>query len=940
MYNSKYYTCEQIDQRLLEGYYDDAVAAGYTGSKSQYLAGLLRAINYSANPTITADKVVYNPAISGLTSKNVKAAIDELANKKANTADVDTKFTEEKNRVDAELAKKFDNDSVVQELGDAEDKVMSQKATTTAIAYETTRAKAAEEAIIFDVSAHNDGAVFESISALLGDANLSTLIPTSVRRGGMSIRFIQGSEQSSDNKYVQYRLVKNAWSTSVNDWQGVDDEPIFGSENLVKSGGVKEVIYKSIGEYKDLTELSVTKFKGIAENGDIVSVGGTRHNIKTFNISSIPNIKLTTMFSSYKENEPLLPWAIYSSEDTIDNTTMIAHGEAISQKNYIKEINDIITVSEVAKILIVGFIASEEEVVSVKGHYSYFDTVELECKNYIDGRIGDSSQLPGESENIIEGINYVYEHATDEVVKVVDEVEKLTLDVADITGQTAYTNYVIGVNGNMVFDKDCMINKYEIPEDIIKVDIETKIAMGPRKRQLFPWAIYSSEDVFDSTTMIAHGEVVSSSDPVDISNSIKCAGAKVLFVGWNRNKDWTIQPTVIAYAPIKGELPDMKLKIENNENKLKATNVVRNLFNMCVPTFRDSKGGFNQDNTYEHFLTARKCGVMIQKLDTVLTTDEHFFVHHTYDGTSTIQVNPSTKRIVDGIFTTPDSDMIEIKWRDMTLAECLEYHYHIYGEDFHGVSLDDALITLKRDSIIPYITFRKMNGKENIMAAELARVLKKHRLDTSVIVNLYPYTKANAIAIRDSLPDVFINYTKSDNEVLTIEDIDTFLSIAGQNAIINFWCKDVENYEANLNAIQYCITNGIFWSCDGIDEDLFEHLAPIRKEWSYIKTFKVYEYKIRFSIINGDVKFIPFKEYPNYVADIEVNGDYIYISHVTNGKEHLPYRIPNSWISEYPCTIECYDKNVECYVDKENYRFVLNKTGGIPNGIYTITIKI
>ena len=106
MYNSKYYTCEQIDQRLLDGYYDDAVAAGYTGSKAQYLAGLLKAINYAANPTLTADKVVYNQAISGLTHKNVQGAIDELANKK------------------------FDKDSVVQELGDAEDKVMSQKVVT------------------------------------------------------------------------------------------------------------------------------------------------------------------------------------------------------------------------------------------------------------------------------------------------------------------------------------------------------------------------------------------------------------------------------------------------------------------------------------------------------------------------------------------------------------------------------------------------------------------------------------------------------------------------------------------------------------------------------------------------------------------------------------------------------------------------------------------
>ena len=126
MYNSKYYTCEQIDQRLLEGYYDDAVAAGYTGSKAQYLAGLLKAINYSANPTITADKVVYNPAISGLTHKNIQDAIDELANKKANSEDVDSKIQTEQERVNAELDKKFDKENIAQEFGDSKDKVVSQ----------------------------------------------------------------------------------------------------------------------------------------------------------------------------------------------------------------------------------------------------------------------------------------------------------------------------------------------------------------------------------------------------------------------------------------------------------------------------------------------------------------------------------------------------------------------------------------------------------------------------------------------------------------------------------------------------------------------------------------------------------------------------------------------------------------------------------------------
>lgn len=104
MYNSKYYTCEQIDQRLLEGYYDDAVAAGYTGSKAQYLAGLLKAINYSANPTISADKVVYNPAISGLKYKNIQGAVDELQ------------------------GSKISKTSISEESGDSNELIMSQKA--------------------------------------------------------------------------------------------------------------------------------------------------------------------------------------------------------------------------------------------------------------------------------------------------------------------------------------------------------------------------------------------------------------------------------------------------------------------------------------------------------------------------------------------------------------------------------------------------------------------------------------------------------------------------------------------------------------------------------------------------------------------------------------------------------------------------------------------
>lgn len=118
-----------------------------------------------------------------------------------------------------------------------------------------------QSAGIYDVSANNDGAVFESLRALLSDTNLDTLIPTSVRRGGMTIRFIQGYEQSSDNKYVQYRLTNQSWSVDIVDWQetgsaefstgekvsdvGIDIEPTAGSNNLVTSGAMANVKTKT-----------------------------------------------------------------------------------------------------------------------------------------------------------------------------------------------------------------------------------------------------------------------------------------------------------------------------------------------------------------------------------------------------------------------------------------------------------------------------------------------------------------------------------------------------------------------------------------------------------------------------------------------------------------------------------------------------------------------
>lgn len=75
------------------------------------------------------------------------------------------------------------------------------------------------DGLVYDVTKENTGSpTFASLSALLSDVNLSTLIPTSVRTGGMSIRFVQ----TSDHKYVQFRLNTLDFSTNIGDWSNVE----------------------------------------------------------------------------------------------------------------------------------------------------------------------------------------------------------------------------------------------------------------------------------------------------------------------------------------------------------------------------------------------------------------------------------------------------------------------------------------------------------------------------------------------------------------------------------------------------------------------------------------------------------------------------------------------------------------------------------------------
>ena len=86
----------------------------------------------------------------------------------------------------------------------------------------------------FDLSAYNNGTTYADLNAALTALNA---LPAAYKKGGMSVKYVQ----SSDNKYVQARLMANSFSTDVSQWQIVVEELLLNSKDIITSGAARKV---------------------------------------------------------------------------------------------------------------------------------------------------------------------------------------------------------------------------------------------------------------------------------------------------------------------------------------------------------------------------------------------------------------------------------------------------------------------------------------------------------------------------------------------------------------------------------------------------------------------------------------------------------------------------------------------------------------------------
>ena len=179
--------------------------------------------------------------------------------------------------------------------------------------------------VIYDVTVNNDGVTFASLSELLSDENLSTLIPSTVRCGGMSIRFLN----SSDNKYVQYMLLTTTFSTIESDWQEVNI--IYINNILLRAFNEKLNYYnRTVGSLQHSNKTIVTHMGGY---------------INYYNVSSFSKILVRCKTGITVGNVWDILWVCDSSNNVL-------YQLLVSQKN--QEFDSIITLDANADHVIVS----------------------------------------------------------------------------------------------------------------------------------------------------------------------------------------------------------------------------------------------------------------------------------------------------------------------------------------------------------------------------------------------------------------------------------------------------------------------------------------------------------------------------------------------------------------------------------------------------------
>jgi len=154
----------------------------------------------------------------------------------------------------------------------------------------------------YDISAANSDTAYADLAAALGMDGEN--VPEAVRKGGMSVKFVQ----TSDNKYVQYRLMAQSFTTDVTQWQSENvNSPIIGGKDLVQGSDVFNTIGQTVRDKKNIIVLDGATNNEISAYNNVLFIVAYKFDLAGW--------KLTTVVDTEKYPKRII---ITNSVDQID----------------------------------------------------------------------------------------------------------------------------------------------------------------------------------------------------------------------------------------------------------------------------------------------------------------------------------------------------------------------------------------------------------------------------------------------------------------------------------------------------------------------------------------------------------------------------------------------------------------------------------------------
>lgn len=173
---------------------------------------------------------------------------------------------------------------------------------------------------VFDISQYNAVggtlATYADLATALGVSGAN--VPSSVRRGGMSIKFIQGTVQSSDDKYVQFRYMLDD-ATDVSDFTNTDNWSFCGDDVYVENPEFVRVITDKEGRIVIAIEKNANVLFGAGVPQQIVDY--IREKIEELSLDEYEDI--VAFLDGLEEGDKTLQTLLDEKVDKDENKSLI-----------------------------------------------------------------------------------------------------------------------------------------------------------------------------------------------------------------------------------------------------------------------------------------------------------------------------------------------------------------------------------------------------------------------------------------------------------------------------------------------------------------------------------------------------------------------------------------------------------------------------------------